>query len=216
MYLVCPQSIISPINFLGTVSVGASQVKVTGTLGMVLNGPLDTGQISSHPNSDLTLESASGSLTMVGRGGVRIQDGPAFEGVEITSNEKLSISSRSEVCQLKQAQKYNSYCVMILITYICAACTSKLIPLIFGWEMPIGLRDLRVPDVTKFNSSIVQVVLDSETVRLRGIPRAAAPDGEQQQVYEVCACASGELYLAPASANGAACSTYSSSACSTT
>ena len=65
---------------------------------MVLNGPLETGQISSHPNADLNLESASGSLVMVGRGGVQIQDGPAFEGVEIMSNERLSISSRSEVC----------------------------------------------------------------------------------------------------------------------
>ena len=77
--------------------MGASQMEVTGTLGMVLNGPLETGQILSHPNSDLNLESASGSLTMVGRGGVLIQDGPAFEGVEIMSNEKLSISSRSQV-----------------------------------------------------------------------------------------------------------------------
>ena len=74
-------------------------MEVTGTLGMVLNGPLETEQISSHPNSDLHLESASRSLMMVGRGGVQIQDGPAFEGVEITSNERLSISSRSEVCQ---------------------------------------------------------------------------------------------------------------------
>ena len=65
---------------------------------MVLNGPLETGQISSHPNADLNLESASGSLVMVGRGGVQIQDGPTFEGVEIMSNERLSISSRSEVC----------------------------------------------------------------------------------------------------------------------
>lgn len=85
----------------GTISVNASQMEVTGTLGMVLNGPLETGQISSHPNSDLNLESASGSLVMVGRGGVQIQDGPAFEGVEITSNERLSISSSSQVSRFK-------------------------------------------------------------------------------------------------------------------
>ena len=79
------------------ITVGAAQVQVKGTLGMILNGPLETAQISSHPNSNLNLESASGSVEMVGRGGVNIEDGPHFEGVQITSNEKLLISSRSEV-----------------------------------------------------------------------------------------------------------------------
>ena len=99
----------------GTVSVGASQMEVTGTLGMVLNGPLETGQVSSHPNSDLNLESASGSLVIIGRGGVQIQDGPAFEGVEITSNERLSISSRSEVCHFKTNSKnYDTSAKLVL------------------------------------------------------------------------------------------------------
>lgn len=66
---------------------------------MILNGPLEAEQISSHPNADLQLESASGSVVMIGRGGVLIQDGPEFDGVQITSNEKLSISSRREVSQ---------------------------------------------------------------------------------------------------------------------
>lgn len=99
----------------GTVSVGASQMEVMGTLGMVLNGPLETGQVSSHPNSDLNLESASGSLVIIGRGGVQIQDGPAFEGVEITSNERLSISSRSEVCHFKTNSKnYDTLAQLVL------------------------------------------------------------------------------------------------------
>lgn len=86
--------------------------------------------------------------------------------------------------------------------------------MILGWE----IQQLAKVDVNfRYASTIIQVVLDSERVRLRGIPRAAAaPDDGEQQVYEVCACVSGELYLAPASASGAACSTHSSSACSTT
>lgn len=79
------------------ITVGASQMEVKGTLGMILNGPLETNQISSQPNDNLNIESASGTLVMVGRGGVIIQDGPEFDGVRVTSNEKLSISSRSEV-----------------------------------------------------------------------------------------------------------------------
>lgn len=79
------------------ITVGAAQMEVKGSLGVVLNGPLETRQISSHPNADLSLESASGSLVITGREGVQIQDGAAFEGVQITSNERLSISSRSEV-----------------------------------------------------------------------------------------------------------------------
>ena len=79
------------------ITVGASLMEVKGTLGMVLNGPLETGHISSPPNTDLNIESASGSLIITGRGGVQIQDGPAFDGVEVTSNERLTIASRSEV-----------------------------------------------------------------------------------------------------------------------
>lgn len=77
------------------VSVGASQMEVTGTLGMILNGPVETAQISSHPSEDLHLESAAGSVVVVGRGGVHIEDGPGLDGVEITSNEQVSIASRS-------------------------------------------------------------------------------------------------------------------------
>lgn len=83
-----------------SIIVGATEMEVQGTLGMVLNGPLETDEISSHPNADLNVESASGSLMMVGRGGVSIQDGPAFGGVQVTSNEGLSISSRSEVSKI--------------------------------------------------------------------------------------------------------------------
>lgn len=84
------------------ITVGASQMVVQGTLGTILNGPLEAGEITSHPNADLSIESASGSLMMVGRGGVSIQDGPAFGGVQVTSNEGLSISSRSEVSKTCQ------------------------------------------------------------------------------------------------------------------
>ena len=61
----------------------------------------------------------------------------------------------------------------------------------------------------------IQVVLDSGTVRLSGLPVASSEGGQQlEQVYEVCSCASGKLYLSPASASGPAC-TVNSDICST-
>ena len=58
-------------------------------------------------------------------------------------------------------------------------------------------------------------MLDSETVRVSGLPVATATDGEQAvRVYEVCACASGKLFLSPAAASGPACAA-SNDICST-
>ena len=103
------------------ITIGAAQMEVQGTLGIILNGPLETDEISSHPNSDLSIASVSGSLMMVGRGGVRIEDGPAFSGVQITSNEALSISSRSEVSKIMvvtcNAPKYYIFVANYLINY---------------------------------------------------------------------------------------------------
>ena len=63
----------------------------------------------------------------------------------------------------------------------------------------------------------MQVVLDSERVSLSGIPVAAGSDsGGQLQVYEVCACASGKLFLVPATADGPTCSSQAGSVCSNT
>lgn len=90
------------------ITVGASLMEVKGTLGMVLNGPLETGHISSPPNTNLNIESASGSLIITGRGGVQIQDGPAFDGVEVTSNERLTIASRSEVSLIRFSRAFTT------------------------------------------------------------------------------------------------------------
>ncbi len=77
------------------VSVGAAQLDVRGTLGLTLGGPLETGQILSAPGDNLELLSPSGELTLIGSQGVRIQDGVGFNGIELTSNDDISITSRS-------------------------------------------------------------------------------------------------------------------------
>lgn len=64
----------------------------------------------------------------------------------------------------------------------------------------------------KFSCLNIQVVLDSETVKLSGLPRVDS-GGQQPQVFEVCACASGKLYLSPAAATGLSCSTNNDPIC---
>ena len=75
------------------VSVGATQLEVTSSLGMVVNGPLETNQIQSPANQNLEIHSVSGELGLFGGRGVHIRDGPGFNGVHLTSHDDLTLMS---------------------------------------------------------------------------------------------------------------------------
>ena len=76
-------------------SIGAAQLHVTGSLGLSLDGPLETARVTSEPNEELLVDASSGRLRVVGSEGISITDGPGFRGVEMTSNEELSFSSQN-------------------------------------------------------------------------------------------------------------------------
>ncbi len=82
------------------VSVGAAHLDVRGALGLTLGGPLETAQIVSVPGDNLQLLSPSGEMTLIGSQGVRIHDGTGFNGIELTSNDDISITSRSGAVSL--------------------------------------------------------------------------------------------------------------------
>ncbi len=79
------------------VSIEAALLDVRGSLGLTLAGPLETGQIASPPGDNLQLSSPSGGVTITGSQGVRIEDGFGFDGIEVTANEDVSITSRNGV-----------------------------------------------------------------------------------------------------------------------
>lgn len=79
-----------------SVSVGAAQLHVTGPLGMLLNGPLETSQIQSPANQNLQLQSLSGRVEVRGGSGVLIQDRSTTSGgVTITSQADISLISQA-------------------------------------------------------------------------------------------------------------------------
>lgn len=89
------------------VSVGAAHLDVRGALGLTLGGPLETAQIVSVPGDNLQLLSPSGEMTLIGSQGVRIHDGTGFNGIELTSNDDISITSRSGAVSLVNCNCYN-------------------------------------------------------------------------------------------------------------
>lgn len=82
------------------VSVQATHLNVSGSLGLSLAGPLETEQVLSAPGENLQLSSPSGRMTITGSQGVRIEDGYGFDGIEIISNEGVSITSRNGAVSL--------------------------------------------------------------------------------------------------------------------
>lgn len=81
------------------VSISTGQLNVRGTLGVSLGGPLEAPQVRSPPTENLELISPSGEIRLVGSEGVRIEDGVAFRGVEVSSSDDVTITSRSgSVC----------------------------------------------------------------------------------------------------------------------
>ena len=77
------------------VSIVSNQLNVRGTLGVSLSGPLEAPQVISPPSEDLELISPSGQVRLVGSGGVRIEDGVAFRGIEVSSDDDVTITSQS-------------------------------------------------------------------------------------------------------------------------
>lgn len=82
------------------VSVGAEQLNVSGSLGLILGGPLETDEIRSPPEENLEVLSPSGRLIMTGSQGVRIEDGFGFDGIEVTAANDIAITSRNGVVGL--------------------------------------------------------------------------------------------------------------------
>ena len=77
------------------VSVSSTRMDVSGSLGVAINGPLETRQVQSPANQDLTVQSLSGELRLTGGRGISLQDGAGFGGVAISSNSDLTITSQS-------------------------------------------------------------------------------------------------------------------------
>lgn len=77
------------------VSVGSTRMDITGSLGVAIDGPLETSQVQSPSNQDLQVQSLSGELHLTGGRGVTLQDGPGFGGVAISSNSDLTITSQN-------------------------------------------------------------------------------------------------------------------------
>jgi len=82
------------------VTVAAAQLQVTGALGMLLNGPLETASVSSPADQNLQIQSFSGELSLQGAAGIRIEDGSAVSGgVSIFSQEDILLASQDgQVC----------------------------------------------------------------------------------------------------------------------
>lgn len=76
------------------VNVGTS-VGVTGSLGVTIGGPLETSQVQSPGNQDLLIQSLSGELHLTGGRGISLRDGPGFDGVAVSSNSDLTITSQN-------------------------------------------------------------------------------------------------------------------------
>lgn len=76
-----------------SVQVGATQMYVTGALGTLLHGTLETSQVQSPANQNLALESLSGEVELTGGEGVHIQGGTGVSEVEVTSHGDLRITS---------------------------------------------------------------------------------------------------------------------------
>ena len=84
------------------VSIGATQVEVTGSLGASIAGPVETRAVQSPPNADLQLQSLSGGLVLTAAGGLVIQDSPGSDaGVSLTSNADLTLTSQSGQASLQ-------------------------------------------------------------------------------------------------------------------
>lgn len=78
------------------VSIGATQVEVTGSLGASVAGPVETSTVQSPPNSDLQLQSLSGGLVLTAAGRLVIQDSPGSDaGISLTSNSDLTLTSQA-------------------------------------------------------------------------------------------------------------------------
>ena len=76
------------------VSVDAQLLDVRGSLGLTLNGPLETQTVRAPAGEDLEVLSPSGQITLTGSQGVRIEDGVGFTGIDITGSDDVTITSR--------------------------------------------------------------------------------------------------------------------------
>ena len=68
-----------------------------GSLGVTVEGGVETSSLGSVVGGDLSVEAAGGKLAMVGGGGLSIEGGftGGSEGVEISSYADLSLASQS-------------------------------------------------------------------------------------------------------------------------
>lgn len=72
------------------------QLHVTSSLGLTLNGPLETSLLQSPANQDLEVQSLSGELSLTGGSGVLIEDGTGSEGgVSISAYSDISLTSQT-------------------------------------------------------------------------------------------------------------------------
>ena len=157
------------------VSVDAQLLDVRGSLGLTLNGPLETELVRGPAGENLEVLSPSGQITLTGARGVRIEDGVGFSGVHITGSDDVTISSQ--------------FGTVSVHTHTRAHTRTHARP----HTRTHTHIHTHTPHTHTHTHS--QVSLDSRNVQLPGLRRASS----EGNIYEVCACSNGELYLVPAS-----------------
>jgi len=81
---------VSPEN----VTVRAGRLVASGTLGIQVEGPVETAEVLSPANENLRLEAPSGGLDLLASQGVTLQAGFA-SGVDVSSYRDLTLRSQS-------------------------------------------------------------------------------------------------------------------------
>ena len=77
-----------------SVTVRAGRLEASGTLGIQVEGPVETAQLLSPANENLRIEAPSGSLDLLGSRGATLQSGFA-SGVDVSSYQDLTLRSQN-------------------------------------------------------------------------------------------------------------------------
>ena len=78
----------------GRVEVSAETLEVKGSLGVAIEGGVETSSLCSVEGVGLGVESRAGRMELVGGEGVSVEGG-VLGGVTVTSNKDLTLSSQS-------------------------------------------------------------------------------------------------------------------------
>ena len=89
------QPVLSVVD--GQVVVSATSLEAVGSLGVTVEGGIETSSLKSAAGQDLFVEASAGRVEVVGGGGVSVEGGflGGSEGVAVSSYRDLTLSSQS-------------------------------------------------------------------------------------------------------------------------